>query len=378
MIDKIATFGQITKVDLSTGVVEGIAMDETPDSDGEIYDYDSSKPFVEKWSNQAAEVTKSTGQDVSYGNIRPQHNPKTAAGTICEPITFDDQKRQVRIKTRVIDKDSLEKCATGTYTGFSVKGPAVKKWRDGRHMRYTVDPIEISLVDLPCNKNARFTVVKGDGIEEEREFQSSEITEISGVQRLYGEGLQAFAERAVTVSKASAEPLKEKQMDKQEQVEKAAIDKMKAARKAHDAVAGCLGGYCDHENSEKCAEKVADAHKTVAAAFGGDTEAEKGDKKEKEKTEKKAEEKKEETEKAAGSEDKVAALETLVAKLTETVEKMNKVERPKAVVTGTVVTKEGDTGVEKAAKHTVDMKDPLHVEKALGAIFKGELEAVTL
>lgn len=36
--------------------------------------------------------------------------------------------------------------------------------------RYTAQPFEVSLVDLPCNPDAQFTVIKADGSEELRKF----------------------------------------------------------------------------------------------------------------------------------------------------------------------------------------------------------------
>jgi hypothetical protein len=57
---------------------------------------------------------------------------------------------------------------------------------------------------------------------------------------------------------------------------KAAIEKMKAARKAHDQVSRCLGGYCEHDETAKCAEKCEEAHGALKAAF---EDGEKGSKK---------------------------------------------------------------------------------------------------
>lgn len=180
-MDKLTAFGRITKVDLRTGIVEGIGADETLDRDGEIFDYNSSKPYIENWSNAFAETTKAAGQEVSYGNIRSMH-ANIAAGKVTA-INFDDGGKAVNLSTYIADKGELEKCATGIYTGFSIKGRAIKKWKDAGRTRYTVDPIEFSLVDLPCNPNATFTVVKADGSQENREFQDIEKREFSERRR---------------------------------------------------------------------------------------------------------------------------------------------------------------------------------------------------
>jgi hypothetical protein len=59
------------------------------------------------------------------------------------------------------------------YTGFSQGGRYVKRWADPDTglTRYTAEPHEISLVDLPCVPDATFDVVKG-GMVERRGFAS--------------------------------------------------------------------------------------------------------------------------------------------------------------------------------------------------------------
>jgi hypothetical protein len=59
----------------------------------------------------------------------------------------------------------------GVYTGFSQGGRYVKRWPDPETgmTRFTAEPSEISLVDLPCLPDATFEVVK-DGVVEKRAF----------------------------------------------------------------------------------------------------------------------------------------------------------------------------------------------------------------
>ncbi len=171
--------GTIVKIDNHTGVddgvlyLEAIAADETVDVDGEIFDYSSSKPNVEEWSQDAEETTKSSGQEVSYGNVRAQHGSTgaaSAAGCVSDPIVFDDKKKQIRTVIKVVDPDAINKVREGIYKGVSFRGPVVgRKWKDGKTnaWRYTLGiPYEISLVDLPANPNAKITVVKASGEEE--------------------------------------------------------------------------------------------------------------------------------------------------------------------------------------------------------------------
>lgn len=490
---KVQTYGRIIKVNAKDQTVEGIGADETPDSDGEIFDYEGSKPYIEAWSTKQADTTKSAGQEISYGNIRGQHDAKVAAGRVAQPIDFDDKGKSVGLKTKIVDKDEFQKCLEGVYTGFSVKGRSVKKWRDGAHMRYIVDPVEFSLVDVPCNPGATFTVVKADGSSEDHKFLISDgwddiikrkfsaedrkkladsgkalpdgsfpienkedlenaihaygrakdktaakkhiiarakslgatdmlpedwtstkksadgdVYEIQGVRRFHEEPVEEFVERAVStlVSKAAeTQPkpaAKEKSMKTDQQnevVEKvSASEKMKLARKAHNDVGPCVGGYCDHNDASKCMEKAADAHKHIAAAFEDEGEAEKaakakesedkkdGEESEEEKKKKSAkkddEKKDDEKEKAAGSD--LDEVKKQIASLTELVTKMAEqpgTQRNKPVVNGTVVEKLADASKgkdDKGKAADIDPNDPDRVEKALKNIHAGELELVKL
>ncbi len=50
-------------------------------------------------------------------------------------------------------------------------GAYVKRWQDEAGLqRYTADPAEISLVDLPCLQSATFEMIKADGASERRGF----------------------------------------------------------------------------------------------------------------------------------------------------------------------------------------------------------------
>lgn len=161
---------RITKVDEATGKVYGRAVQEVPDRSGEIFDYATSKPNFEKWSTDMAKATDGK----SVGNVRAMHG-KVAAGKLTE-ITFADAEKAIDVCAEIVDPAEREKCIKGVYTGFSIGGRYVKKWTDGEDanlQRYTAEPTEISLVDLPCVPTAQFTVVKADGSEELRKFETT-------------------------------------------------------------------------------------------------------------------------------------------------------------------------------------------------------------
>ena len=63
----------------------------------------------------------------------------------------------------------------GVYTGFSIGGAYVNAWKDGEFVRFTANPVEISVVDNPCVPGAHFTAVKADGTCEVRKFRGLKI-----------------------------------------------------------------------------------------------------------------------------------------------------------------------------------------------------------
>ncbi len=158
-------FLPLAKVDLDQRTVTGVATAEQPDRAGEICDYTSSKPYFEKWSSEA--LAASRGK--SLGAVRAMHG-KTAAGKLTD-IAFDDGAKRVVVAAKIVDDDEWNKVVEGVYTGFSQGGRYVKRWSDPETglVRYTADPQEISLVDLPCLPDATFDVVK-DGVIEKRAF----------------------------------------------------------------------------------------------------------------------------------------------------------------------------------------------------------------
>jgi hypothetical protein len=158
-------FLPLAKVDLDRRIVTGVATAETPDRAGEICDYGSSKPYFEKWSSEA--LAASRGK--SHGAVRAMHG-KVAAGKLTD-IAFDDESKRIVVAAKIVDDDEWNKVVEGVYTGFSQGGRYVKRWADPEtgHTRYTAEPQEISLVDLPCLPDATLEVVK-DGVVEKRAF----------------------------------------------------------------------------------------------------------------------------------------------------------------------------------------------------------------
>jgi hypothetical protein len=163
-MDKLVVFVPISKIDAKKQIIYGTAADETPDRAGEIFDYDTSKPYFKTWSDSAAKATNGK----SVGNVRAMHGA-VAAGKLSD-IGFDDAAKKIQVAAHIVDANEWQKVEQGVYTGLSIAGKYIKRWDDGDLKRYTADPVEVSLVDLPCNPGATFEVVKADGTTEMRKF----------------------------------------------------------------------------------------------------------------------------------------------------------------------------------------------------------------
>ncbi len=151
-------FIPLRKVDAAQRLVYG-RLDETPDRGGDVFDYASSKPNFEAWS----EDMRKASDGKSLGNIRAMHGLK-AAGKVTG-LDFNDADKAIEICAHIVDDDEWKKVEEGVYTGFSPGGKFTRRWRDGAFTRYTGKPNEISLVDIPANPAATFAMVKADGSE---------------------------------------------------------------------------------------------------------------------------------------------------------------------------------------------------------------------
>jgi hypothetical protein len=163
-MDKLNLFATLSKVDVAKRLVWGVLTEEVVDQSGEILDYATAKPAFQAWSDEFAKATD--GENL--GAVREMHG-KSCAGKFVE-IEYDDVNKRILVCAKVVDDGAWNKVQERCYTGFSIGGSYAKKWRDpgdSKVIRYTPAPTEGSLVDNPCVKSARFTMIKADGVEEE-------------------------------------------------------------------------------------------------------------------------------------------------------------------------------------------------------------------
>ena len=79
MKQSVNLFAQIAKIDEAKHEVWGIATAEVVDKEGEIFDYESSKPYFKRWSDEIAKATDGK----SLGNVREMRSEERRVGKEC-------------------------------------------------------------------------------------------------------------------------------------------------------------------------------------------------------------------------------------------------------------------------------------------------------
>ena len=157
----------LVKIDEERRLVVARAAHEVEDKSKEIMDYATAKPQFEAWSKGYQDRTNG----LSKGNVRAMHNKSHATGRV-DVLSFNDKDRAFDVVMKIVDDGDWQKCLDGVYTGVSVGGGYLKKWKDGDLTRYTPIVRELSLVDDPCIPTARFAeLVKINGAVEQLELR---------------------------------------------------------------------------------------------------------------------------------------------------------------------------------------------------------------
>lgn len=133
------------KQDDGTLKVWGYASTDQPDDDGETI--------------TAAAMKAALPDYMKWGAVREMHG-NSAAGTAIEAEVQDDGKTW--FGAHIVDPVAVTKVETGVYKGFSIGGRVPKGGRDplNKAQINTLELIEVSLVDRPCNPGAVFTMYK--------------------------------------------------------------------------------------------------------------------------------------------------------------------------------------------------------------------------
>jgi hypothetical protein len=193
---KAIAFTDVSKADEKTHSVFGVVVDEVPDSDGEICDYDPTAKYYKEWSESAYSITSQSGQEPSYGNVRLQHTLEIA-GKALKPFIFDDGNKKIYATTTPIDDRMWNIVWRGFVTGYSQGGKYAYRicgecgadcgepnlptsnncpiCNKKVLVHYACKPAEISYVDKSSIPTAWFLAVKSDGSHEMRKAATEDI-----------------------------------------------------------------------------------------------------------------------------------------------------------------------------------------------------------
>lgn len=137
----IRKYINITKVDDEQRIVGGYASTPDLDSQGDVVSIEA--------------IKKALPEYLEFPTIRRMHNNDAIGTTLMTKI--DD--KGLYIEAKIVDEDAWSKVKEGVYRGFSIGGKVINKIRE---VITDLRLVEISLVDVPANKQAKVLLFKGD------------------------------------------------------------------------------------------------------------------------------------------------------------------------------------------------------------------------
>ena len=143
--NQIHFYGAIEKFDAADDgslMVSGIASTESVDSQGEVITADAMRKALPAY--------------IQKGTVREMHQP-LAAGVPISAHVDDDGKTHFTAK--IVDAGTIAKIKAGVLKGFSIGGRALAK--AGNKITEILLK-DISVVDIPCNPESYFTIIKFD------------------------------------------------------------------------------------------------------------------------------------------------------------------------------------------------------------------------
>lgn len=136
---KFQKFIPITKIDEDKKMVYGYASTPDLDADGEIIKVEALKKALPSY--------------LKFPTIREMHQPKSIGVTKQSAVS----EKGLYIGAKIVNNDAWELVKEGAYRAFSVGGNVIKKIGNIIH---ELELVEISLVDVPANKEAVIEVWK--------------------------------------------------------------------------------------------------------------------------------------------------------------------------------------------------------------------------
>lgn len=142
---QVTFYGAIEKFDAAEDgslMVSGIASTEAVDSDGEIVTAEAMRKAIPSY--------------LQCGSVREMHQPIAAGRPIAAHV---DDDGKTHFTAHIVDTGTISKIKAGILKGFSIGGKSLKK--AGNKITEILLK-EISVVDLPCNAESVFSLIKFD------------------------------------------------------------------------------------------------------------------------------------------------------------------------------------------------------------------------
>lgn len=140
-------------------IIAGAVSDANEDLDGEYVDQGSLKKAWDKYLKNPVIRLMHDDKLGAIGKVIPQFT--SIDGKVHKTGFVNGEPHIVAIISKAPDMESIRtKIREGIYSGLSIGGRAKKITKQGKTSLVIRDLLEISVVDIPSNGNAFFTVVK--------------------------------------------------------------------------------------------------------------------------------------------------------------------------------------------------------------------------
>ena len=136
-------FQKVIEQDDGTIRIEGIASTPARDDSDEIITADAMRGAQDDY--------------MKWGAIREMHGPSAAGTALAMDI---DENGTTKMVVHIVDPGAIKKVQSGVYKGFSVGGKVLARDPKDRRTITKIKLIEVSLVDRPCNPEARLDMWK--------------------------------------------------------------------------------------------------------------------------------------------------------------------------------------------------------------------------
>lgn len=172
-------------------IIVGAVSDASEDLDGEVVDQSSLRKAWDQYLKNPVVRLMHDSKIGAIGRVIPEYTDSN--GVIHKTGFKNDVPYIVAKISQAADLESVRtKIKEGLYSGLSIGGKARSVRKDGKVTLMIKSLLEISVVDIPSNKNSLFTVIKavctGDdcpmnkesdiNTEESKIMESAEIVEI--------------------------------------------------------------------------------------------------------------------------------------------------------------------------------------------------------